>query len=67
MAQHKESVLPRNKKHDCYCGGIVNWRVAIIHYVAKSLGLMVKIEGMPLGSSRNLEPAKESHEGFQTA
>jgi hypothetical protein len=52
---HKESVLPRDKDNDCYCGGVVNWRTAVVHYVAKAVGLMVKIEGMPLGTSRNLD------------
>lgn len=55
MMQHKASILPRNLSHDCYCGGIVNWRVAAVHYVAKLVGLHVKIEGMPLGTARNLE------------
>lgn len=27
----------------------------IIHYVAKALGVLVHIEGMPFGSSRNLK------------
>ena len=36
---HKESVLPRNKDHGCYCGGIVNWRVRAVHWVAKIVGL----------------------------
>ncbi len=53
--QHKENVLPRNPKHGCYTGGIVNWRAAVIHHVAKALGLLVKIEGMPLGTARNLD------------
>ena len=51
---HSERVLPRNSKHHCYTGGIVNWRTAAIHYTAKALGLCVKLEGFPLGSSRNL-------------
>jgi hypothetical protein len=52
---HKESILPRNDSVGCYCGGVVNWRTAIIHYVAKAVGLHVKIEGFPLGTSRNLD------------
>lgn len=52
---HKENVLPRQKEVGCYCGGVVNWRTAIIHYVAKAVGLHVKVEGMPLGTSRNLD------------
>lgn len=55
MMQHNEDILPRNKVHDCYCGGVVNWRVATVHYVAKLVGLHVKLEGMPLGTARNLE------------
>lgn len=53
--QHKASVLPRHPSHNSYCGGVVNWRTAIVHYVAKAVGLLVKVEGMPLGSDRNLE------------
>ena len=52
---HKANVLPRNERHGCYCGGVVNWRTAVVHYVAKAVGLHVKIEGMPLGTSRNLD------------
>lgn len=52
---HRADVLPRHPRIGCYCGGVVNWRTAIIHYVAKAVGLHVKIEGMPLGTSRNLE------------
>lgn len=52
---HKASVLPRNEKFNAYVGGVVNWRTAIIHFVASAVGLLVKVEGMPLGTSRNLE------------
>lgn len=62
---HKASVLPRNPDHGCYCGGVVNWRVAAVHYVAKLVGLLVKIEGMPVGSNRNLEkPHRNQNTGF---
>lgn len=54
MMQHNAYILPRNKAHDCYCGGVVNWRVAAVHYVAKFVGLHIKLEGMPLGTARNL-------------
>lgn len=57
---HKASILPRNPDHGCYCGGVVNWRVAAVHYVAKVVGLLVKIEGMPVGSNRNLEQIQRS-------
>lgn len=52
---HLESVLPRHKVHGCYTGGVVNWRTRAVHLVAKAVGLCVKIEGMPLGTSRNLD------------
>lgn len=52
---HLASVLPRNKAHNCYCGGVVNWRTFVIHWVARMVGLMVKVEGMPLGTARNLD------------
>lgn len=53
--QHKNSVLPRATGIGCYCGGVVNWRTFIIHWVAKAVGLHIKIEGMPLGTIRNLD------------
>jgi hypothetical protein len=53
--QHKKEVLPREEGVNCYCGGVVNWRTAFVHYAAKLVGLQIKIEGMPLGTSKNLE------------
>lgn len=53
--QHLETVLPRNKKFDAYTGGVVNWRTAIVHYIAKAVGLCVKVEGKPLGTDRNID------------
>ena len=58
---HKASVLPRDRKHGMYCGGVVNWRTWVLHHVAKALGLHVKLEGFPLGTSRNLD--RQSVEG----
>lgn len=52
---HKSKVLPHAKETGCYCGGIVNWRTALVHYAAKIAGLHVKVEGMPLGTNRNLD------------
>ena len=60
---HKENILPRDKAHGCYCGGIVNWRVRAVHWVAKIVGLHVKIEGMPLGTARNLETSTHTGSG----
>lgn len=57
--QHSPRVLPRNARHGCYTGGIVNWRVAAVHYVAKAVGLCVRVEGLPLGTTRNLETSLE--------
>lgn len=37
-----------------YCGGSANWRLSILHGVAKALGLLVHVEGFPLGSRRNI-------------
>jgi hypothetical protein len=31
------------------------WKLAIIHYVAKALGVLVKVEGIPFGSNRNIK------------
>ena len=45
---HKSSILKN------YTGGITNWRIAVVHYAAKAAGLMVKVEGFPLGSDRNI-------------
>lgn len=60
---HSERVLPRNSELGCYCGGVVNWRTAVVHYAAKAVGLHVKIEGMPLGTNRNLERYGENLSG----
>ena len=30
-----------------------SWRVVIVHFVAKLVGLLVHVEGLPYGSSRN--------------
>lgn len=29
------------------------WRTTVLHYVAKALGVLIKIEGLPYGSARN--------------
>ena len=29
-------------------------KLTILHYVAKALGLLVHVDGMPLGSARNI-------------
>lgn len=52
---HKANALPRHPRYGFYTGGVVNWRTAMVHYVAKAVGLLVKVEGMPLGSRRNLD------------
>lgn len=38
-----------------YTGGTTNWRLFILHYTAKALGLLVKVEGFPLGSARSYD------------
>jgi hypothetical protein len=53
---HKETVLPRNQKIGFYTGGVVNWRTWLVDRAAKVAGLCVKVEGMPLGTARNLDP-----------
>lgn len=30
------------------------WKLLVIHYVAKALGVLVKVDGLPHGSIRNL-------------
>lgn len=37
-----------------FCGGLINWRLVVLHHVARALGLLVKVEGFPYGTSRNL-------------
>lgn len=64
---HKESTLPRDQKCGCYVGGIVNWRTAVVHYVAKAVGLHVKVEGFPLGTSRNLDRNSVDASSFGSA
>lgn len=29
------------------------WRVRIVHYIAKAIGLLVHVEGIPFGSNRH--------------
>jgi hypothetical protein len=43
------TVLPKG-----FSGGLVTWRLVILHYVARILGLHVKVEGFPYGTCRNL-------------
>ena len=31
------------------------WRVTILHWVARALGVLVHVEGMPFGSTRNFK------------
>lgn len=40
-------------------------KLAVIHYLAKALGVLVHVEGMPLGSSRNVprNPYSGSEQG----
>ncbi len=44
------TILPDN-----FCGGLVSWRLVILSYVARALGLMVHVEGFPYGSRRNID------------
>lgn len=37
-----------------FCGGTPNWRLKLIDIVAKLVGVLVHVEGFPLGSRRNL-------------
>ena len=37
-------------------------RISVIHYVAKLLGILVHIEGLPYGSSRNIDFSQFSGE-----
>lgn len=30
------------------------WRVVVLHYMARALGILVHVEGFPFGSRRNL-------------
>jgi hypothetical protein len=44
------------------------WRVRLIHYVAKAAGLLIHIDGIPFGSSRNNRrclPASETAEALR--
>ena len=36
-------------------------RVAVVHLVAKVLGVLVKIDGLPYGSSRNFLLSREAN------
>lgn len=57
MAEHKAGILvPKDKfkAGERYYGGIVNWRTRIVHLAGRLAGLLVKVEGFPLGTSRNI-------------
>ncbi|MBA1156919.1 hypothetical protein [Microvirga mediterraneensis] len=47
--------LPEN-----FCGGFVSWRLIVLHHVAKALGLLVKVEGFPYGTTRNLDGKRKA-------
>jgi hypothetical protein len=34
------------------------WRVAVVAYFAKLMGVLVKVEGFPFGSARKLKPRR---------
>ena len=36
------------------------WRLFAVHWVAKIIGLLVHVEGRPLGSNRNIAPRLSS-------
>lgn len=38
-----------------FSGGFKNWRLVVLHYVAKALGVLVHVEGFPYGSRRNFD------------
>lgn len=42
-----------------FSGGFANWRLLVLHHVARALGLLVKVEGFPYGTSRNLSDDRE--------
>lgn len=50
-----------------FSGGFVSWRLCVLHAVAKTLGLLVKVEGFPYGTSRNLIRNREPHCGVAKA
>jgi hypothetical protein len=31
-----------------------NWRVLVLHYFAKALGVLIKVDGIPYGSRRRI-------------
>ncbi len=36
------------------------WELTAIHYVSKALGVLVKVEGIPFGSNRNINRGRPS-------
>lgn len=38
-----------------FCGGLVSWRLVLLHWFACLLGLQVKVEGFPYGTLRNVD------------
>lgn len=37
------------------------WRVAVVAWFARVVGVMIHVEGLPLGSSRNYRPLGIDH------
>lgn len=48
---HRDDVLPVR-----FTGGMVNWRVRLVHVAAQIAGILVHVEGLPYGTRRNLKP-----------
>lgn len=38
-----------------FYGGLVSWRLVLLHWCAYALGLHVHVEGFPYGTLRNVE------------
>lgn len=48
---HRDEILPER-----FTGGMVNWRVRLVHFAARIAGILVHVEGLPYGTRRNLKP-----------
>lgn len=44
-----------------------HWRVAVIHYLARLIGVMVHVEGIPFGSNRTYRRPNAESMGAQQA
>ena len=59
----KESNKVQRHISENYTGGVVGWRLFILHHMAKLLGVQITVEGFPLGAYLINRPSDEKPHG----